>query len=220
VQTRGSVPAIWGQMPNTRYTPKLWLNGNLADVLSASKAHFDQQVAYYGPQILVNLVNTKGYEQPVGQLYAAIVKELNDPNLKYIHFDFHKECRKMRWNRVQMLVDQLEPDLRREGYYLYDTTTNIQKVQTSVVRTNCMDCLDRTNVVQSTIARWVLNRQLRTIGILQSTEVIENDEAFMQIFKNGKNKNMYIFRILNFYSLGGQCGWTECVVFGHRCTEN
>lgn len=59
-------------------------------------------------------------------------------------------------------------------------------MQTSVVRTNCMDCLDRTNVVQSTLGRWVLNRQLRDVGILQSTEVIENDEQFMQIFKNSK----------------------------------
>lgn len=63
----------------------------------------------------------------------------------------------------------------------------LSKMQTSVVRTNCMDCLDRTNVVQSTLARWVLNRQLREVGILQSTEVIENDEQFMQIFKTGKS---------------------------------
>lgn len=114
VQTRGSVPALWGQIPNTRYTPKLWLNANLSDerVIGASRAHFDQQKKLYGRQILVNLVNTKGYELPVGQLYAAIVKELNDPELKYVHFDFHHECRKMRWHRVQLLVDQLEQDLR------------------------------------------------------------------------------------------------------------
>lgn len=49
-----------------------------------------------------------------------------------------------------------------------------------------MDCLDRTNVVQSTLGRYILNRQLREAGILQSTEVIENDEQFMQIFKNSK----------------------------------
>lgn len=117
LQTRGSVPAIWGQIPNTRYTPKLWLNANLTDekVIGPSRAHFDQQIRLYGPQILVNLVNTKGYEYPVGQLYAGIVKELNDPNLTYIHFDFHHECRKMRWNRVQLLVDQLEPALRKQG---------------------------------------------------------------------------------------------------------
>lgn len=51
----------------------------------------------------------------MGQVFAGIVKELNDPNLKYIHFDFHQECKKMRWHRVQLLVDQLEPDLRKQG---------------------------------------------------------------------------------------------------------
>jgi hypothetical protein len=190
VQTRGSMPALWGQIPNTQYTPKLWVNANLADekVIDASRAHFDQQIKYYGPQILVNLTNTKGYEHPVGQLYANVVKELADARLKYIHFDFHHECRKMRWMRVQLLVDQLESDLRTQSYCLLDTSTDtpmLRKVQTSVIRSNCMDCLDRTNVVQGTLGRWVLNRQLRDIGILQSTEVIENDEQFMQVFKNG-----------------------------------
>ncbi|KAI8639751.1 SacI homology domain-containing protein [Parasitella parasitica] len=190
IQTRGSVPALWGQIPNTRYTPKLWVNANLADekVIGASKAHFTQQIKHYGPQILVNLTNTKGYEYPVGHLFAGIVRELSNPNIKYIHFDFHHECRKMKWHRVQLLVDQLEPDLRKQGYCVYDASNEsepvLRKEQTSVVRTNCMDCLDRTNVVQSTLGKWVLNRQLREIGILQSTEVIENDEQFMQVFKN------------------------------------
>lgn len=76
------------------------------------------------------------------------------------------------------------------SYCVYDVTDPntpvLRKTQNSVIRTNCMDCLDRTNVVQSTLSRWVLNRQLREVGILQSTEVIENDEQFMQIFRNSK----------------------------------
>ena len=32
-------------------------------------------------------------------------------------------------------------------------------------RTNCMDCLDRTNVVQSVIARNILHKQLNVLGI-------------------------------------------------------
>lgn len=59
-----------------------------------------------------------------------------------------------------------------------------------------MDCLDRTNVVQSTIGRWVLNKQLREVKILQSTEVIENDEQFMTIFKNGKLRMFVLYTIL------------------------
>ncbi|KAG0781054.1 hypothetical protein G6F22_009758 [Rhizopus arrhizus] len=190
MQTRGSVPAVWRQIPNIRYTPYLWIDSDLSNekVIEASRFHFELQVKHYGPQILVNLVNRKGYEHPVGETFAKIINQLKNPSLKYIHFDFHHECRKMRWNRVQLLIDQLEQDLRQQGFCFYDMTNplepKLRQKQTSVVRTNCMDCLDRTNVVQSTVSRWMLNRQLREAGILQSTEVIENDEQFMQIFKN------------------------------------
>ena len=155
-------------------------------MLDTSRTHFNEQLKIYGPQILVNLVNKKGYEYPVGQVYARIVDALAEPRLHYIHFDFHHECRKMRWNRVQLLIDELEPDLTKQGYCCIDHNAIPSKRQSSVIRTNCMDCLDRTNVVQSALARWILNRQLRDIGILSSTEVIENDEQFMNIFNNSK----------------------------------
>ncbi|KAI9032885.1 SacI homology domain-containing protein [Phycomyces nitens] len=187
VQTRGSMPARWGQIPNTRYTPQLWLNSDISnpEVLEISRSHFDQQIEHYGAQVLVNLVNKKGYELPVGELYRSIVDKLADPRLFYVHFDFHHECRKMRWHRVQLLLDILEPELRKQSYCFYDATSSeLRKKQTSVVRTNCMDCLDRTNVVQSALAHWVLDLQLREANVLQSTEVIDNDEAFITTFKN------------------------------------
>lgn len=68
-----------------------------------------------------------------------------------------------------------------------------------------MDCLDRTNVVQSTLSRWILNRQLREVGILQSTEVIENDEQFMQIFRNSKCLSLlkkHLQTLTIFFSVG------------------
>ncbi|KAH8548524.1 SacI homology domain-containing protein [Umbelopsis sp. PMI_123] len=187
VQTRGSIPVYWAQVINSKYTPKLWL-GDSRKSLEASRAHFDEQIAIYGPQLLVNLVNKKGYELPMGQAYARNVEQLNDHRLIYTHFDFHNECRKMRWDRISLLLDQLEPELAKQSYSYYDATNNnspvLQKTQTSVVRTNCMDCLDRTNVVQSTLARYVLNQQLRKIKVLDVNEKIEEHEDFMVSFRN------------------------------------
>ena len=54
------------------------------------------------------------------------------------------------------------------------------------MRTNCMDCLDRTNVVQSVVSRWALNRQLRDIGILGADEKFETFDQFESLFRNGK----------------------------------
>ena len=50
----------------------------------------------------------------------------------------------------------------------------IKSLQTGVMRTNCMDCLDRTNVVQSVFSRKVLHKQL--FDLHQSTKV--TDEPF------------------------------------------
>ncbi|KAI8391264.1 SacI homology domain-containing protein [Radiomyces spectabilis] len=184
VQTRGSIPVYWTQVINLKYTPRLWV-GESRRSLSAARAHFDEQIRIYGPQILVNLINKKGYELPMGQAYARVIEQLNDPRLHYTHFDFHNECKKMRWDRIQLLVDQLQNQLEEQSYFYLDTANEKPlKVQTSVCRSNCMDCLDRTNVVQSTFARWVLTRQLREVGILTEKDVVDNHESFMVIFRN------------------------------------
>lgn len=42
---------------------------------------------------------------------------------------------------------------------------SVEFLQQGVIRTNCIDCLDRTNVVQSMLARVMLERQLKELGI-------------------------------------------------------
>ena len=64
--------------------------------------------------------------------------------------------------------------------------SSAQKVQTGVVRTNCMDNLDRTNVVQATIAKWTLNQQLRELGILSAEDSIDDYEAISKDFRESK----------------------------------
>lgn len=75
-----------------------------------------------------------------------------------------------------------------------DATPVIKKTQTSVVRSNCMDCLDRTNVVQSTLARWVLTEQLRQVGILEPNQKVEDQESFMTSYRNSK---CYIYKYID-----------------------
>jgi len=75
--------------------------------------------------------------------------------------------------------------------YFHAEGSQICKTQTSVVRTNCMDCLDRTNVVQSTIAKWVLTQQLRAIGVLSNKERIDEVLEFMHLFRNSEYQMLY-----------------------------
>lgn len=47
-----------------------------------------------------------------------------------------------------------------------------------------MDNLDRTNVVQSNIAKWSLGRQLQVMGYLSQGETINDHDEFLNLFRN------------------------------------
>ena len=58
-----------------------------------------------------------------------------------------------------------------------------KRKQTGIVRTNCMDNLDRTNVVQAALAKYTLNQQLRELGILSTTDGVDDFESFSKEFR-------------------------------------
>lgn len=183
LQTRGSVPALWSEINNLQYKPVLRI-GDLGGSSIAAAKHFEDQKQNYGEQFLVNLVNQSGYEKPVKDVYEAVVQQLADPTLHYIYFDFHHECSKMRWHRVQLLVDQLVQMGLDQAAWFESRAGEIVQTQKGVVRTNCMDCLDRTNVVQSTLALYTLEKQLAAAGVLAPGETIATDLKFVARFRN------------------------------------
>ncbi|OKL64568.1 hypothetical protein UA08_00135 [Talaromyces atroroseus] len=117
-------------------------------------------------------------------------RELLD-RIHYIYFDFHNETKGLKWHRAQLLLDQLTDGLMRGQYFRgvekpgdSHGPLDIRTQQGSVVRTNCMDCLDRTNVVQSMLGRWTISRQLMDAGVLRPGESASDDAEFENIFRN------------------------------------
>lgn len=153
------------------------------------RKHFQELEKIYGDVLCWNLVNAKGYELKVGGAMTQAVKAMRDPRVKYTHFDFHHECRKMQWHNIRNLFQQFDVDLKAQGYTVFDASKGggggvLTAKQTSVVRTNCMDCLDRTNVVQSELARSVLAQQLASQDIIQPGQSIKDHRDFDTVFKN------------------------------------
>lgn len=85
---------------------------------------------------------------------------------------------------MSILLDRLEEFLTKQGFYRCDANGKTVAEQQSVVRTNCMDCLDRTNVVQAMIARRFLKLQLIEEGILEGKERIEDHPELENILRN------------------------------------
>ncbi len=104
VQTRGSVPVYWAEVNNLRYKPDL-LVMEKDETLPSAQLHFHEQNDLYGDVFLVNLVNQSGYEQPVKEAYERLVAKLNNPRVHYQYYDFHHECKGMKFERVLGLVE-------------------------------------------------------------------------------------------------------------------
>jgi len=87
--------------------------------------------------------------------------------LGHVWFDFHRECAKKRggWVNLRKLEEQVQDDLGNHGFFaLPGRDEKPVRMQAGVMRTNCVDCLDRTNVVQTLFARRILQEQLEHLG--------------------------------------------------------
>ncbi|KAJ1852581.1 Phosphoinositide phosphatase sac1 [Coemansia sp. RSA 1822] len=181
VQVRGSIPIAWAQVPNMHYVPELRID------VGASKERFQthmmRMIDEYNEVVAVNLINKVKYEKPMGDAFATLSAQMKSPNYHYVHFDFHKECSRMRWDRITLLLDELHSLNNRFEFFENKANRPVRK-QLGVVRTNCMDCLDRTNVVQSELARMALEWQLRDSHLFEQTESVSAFPLLRQMLNN------------------------------------
>ncbi|KAL3860478.1 hypothetical protein ACJMK2_010600 [Sinanodonta woodiana] len=182
VQTRGSIPLFWSQRPNLKYKPKPQIHS--VNHITALKTHLDNQVLNYGKQVIVNLVNGTGSEGELEKAFQESVASIQRKEVRYEFFDFHHECRNMRWDRLSVLVDRLENDRKQLGYFQAYRGSSVVSDQKGVFRTNCIDCLDRTNVVQSLLAKVTLEEQLMRLGVLEGNEKLFDFKQFNDVFNN------------------------------------
>ncbi|KAJ5892754.1 hypothetical protein N7504_009445 [Penicillium tannophilum] len=137
--------------------------------------------------------NTEASEKTPEKMHTLDpgLKHKEMDHLHYVYFDFHNETKGLKWHRAELLMGRLSEGLAQGGYFrgveapgAPGGQLDIRSTQGSVVRTNCMDCLDRTNVVQSMLGRWALTRQLTDAGVLQTGENANDDRAFEDLFRN------------------------------------
>jgi hypothetical protein len=147
---------------------------------------------------MVQLLHTSPSENVEGDRITSEKFHIIDPakaqtvydRLHYVYFDFHNETKGLRWDRAKLLMNELEPHVLKHGYFCGvdmpgdGSGVEVRRHQTAVVRTNCMDCLDRTNVVQSMLGRYVLSRMLIDCGLMREGESAEEDQAFEHLFRN------------------------------------
>jgi hypothetical protein len=169
LQVRGSIPLYFSQSPYA-FKPIPVLHHSAETNQLAFGRHFRELGRRYGKIQAVSLIDKHAGELKVGEQYERYTDVLNKAGgidgspLRLEWFDFHNECRGMKFENVSRLVDRLKETLDDFGYTTFKDGTSLQK-QVGIVRTNCMDCLDRTGVAQCAFGQWALERQLQNEGI-------------------------------------------------------
>ncbi|KAL8152599.1 hypothetical protein V2J09_010359 [Rumex salicifolius] len=169
MQVRGSIPLIWEQIVDLSYKPQL----NIIEHEDTSRVvdrHFHDLSQRYGKVMALDLTDQHGDEGQLSAAYATEMKKL--PDVRYTKFDFHLHCGSSNFDNLKLLYDEISDEFEKQGYFLVDGEGNWLEEQKGVIRSNCIDCLDRTNVTQSFLGQKSLNLQLQRIGVFTSTDCI------------------------------------------------
>jgi hypothetical protein len=181
VQHRGSIPLHWTQ-DNAGVTPKPPIELNLVDpFFSAAALHFDNLFERYGaPVYVLNLVKARERtprESKLLQEYTNAINYLNQflpEKKKIIHkaWDMSRASKSRDQDVIGILESIAEEVVTTTGFFHNgDGIATQPRVQNGVARTNCIDCLDRTNAAQFVIGKRALGHQLHALGILPDTDV-------------------------------------------------
>ncbi|KAJ6664553.1 hypothetical protein lerEdw1_006126 [Lerista edwardsae] len=182
VQIRGSVPLFWEQpgLQANKGSRHLKLTRGLEANAPAFDKHMMLLKEQYGKQVIVNLLGSKGGEEILNRAFKKLLwASSHAADTPMINFDYHQFA---KGGKMEKLENLLGPQLKLhwEELGIFTKGENASpRLQMGTLRTNCLDCLDRTNTVQAFIALEVLLTQLESLG-LNSKPIVER---FLESYK-------------------------------------
>ncbi|KAF8628570.1 hypothetical protein AX17_005966 [Amanita inopinata Kibby_2008] len=201
VQYRGSIPIYWTQ-DQSNITTKPPVEISVVDpfYIAASK-HFDDLFKRYGaPITILNLIKRREpvpRESKLLDEYTQCVRYLNQylprgKRMIYRAWDMSRAYKEKTQDVISYLEDIAEESIQMTGFFhsgpepyshsLHheesgQTWRNTISLQNGICRTNCVDCLDRTNAAQFVFGKRALGHQLYALGIVDNPNLAFDSDA-------------------------------------------
>ncbi|SCP04951.1 inositol-polyphosphate 5-phosphatase, putative [Plasmodium ovale] len=204
ILVRGSIPVLWKQQPTLSIRPKINICADMNENTQILNLHMEKLKNIYGKISITNLINKKFGEKYLGQCFEKCLKSCSVQH-NYTWFDFHSEFNKLNLQTLHRSLKTVVDDLNDFSHFSFSisnsmnynlhhgeafpswSSVKIDNFQKGVFRVNCIDCLDRTNVFQSFIAKYVLYLQLKSVHI----ELNEQKCFPFYFFKNTYDELVY-----------------------------
>ncbi|XP_078456013.1 synaptojanin-1 isoform X1 [Lampetra planeri] len=186
VQLRGSVPLFWEQPGLQVGSHRVKMSRGYEANAPALDRHFAMLKELYGKQMVVNLLGSKEGEHMLSKAFQSHMQaSRHASDIPMLNFDYHLLLKgsSQRSERLQSgLGTKVRPFLEQCGFYCFHEGV-VSRVQKGTVRTNCLDCLDRTNSVQTHFAVDMLKRQLEDLGLAEKPQMVARfDEVFRSLW--------------------------------------
>ena len=179
-QLRGSAPVFFDQLGITAYTD-ITRDKNFA--IEAFNKHLKEINEDFKLIYFVNLLNQKKTgEAPIIAEFEKQIKFIQDNNnIRYTFFDMQNECQKDDYSRIDNLMYTISPIVSLFSFFSKDINSDeIFSVQKGTIRTNCLDCLDRTNVIQTRICWLIIENMFKFMNLDYKylTKIFNTEEKF------------------------------------------
>ncbi|KAM0755638.1 hypothetical protein T439DRAFT_8341 [Meredithblackwellia eburnea MCA 4105] len=168
VQIRGSVPLFWEEVGIQPFGLKITITRPIEASLPAFTRHFTDLIDTYSSLHIINLLSSKDQEAQLTDSYALHLDRagLRD-QVGLTAFDFHARS---KLGGIESVRNQLSTVVGDVGETFGacvasvdggEEGTTVVMNQRGVFRTNCKDCLDRTNVVQDMLSGFAILDYIR-----------------------------------------------------------
>lgn len=207
VQYRGSIPIYWAQETNAMVRKPPIEITVMDPFYTAGAKHFDNLFSRYGaPITILNLIKKREPHPRESKLldeYTKCVDYLNQflpPGKKMVYraWDMSQAYKQKTQDVIGYLEDLAEESIVMTGFFhsgpepyshflrnefeFEMTGTHIpwrdrMSLQNGICRTNCVDCLDRTNAAQFVFGKRALGHQLYALGVVESPNLAFDSDA-------------------------------------------
>ncbi|NWV66278.1 SYNJ1 protein, partial [Malurus elegans] len=183
IQIRGSVPLFWEQPGLQVGSHRVRMSRGFEANAPAFDRHFQTLKNLYGKQIIVNLLGAKEGEHMLSkafQVSSHLKASEHSADIKMVNFDYHQM---VKGGKAEKLHSVLKPQVQKflECGFFYFDGKEVKRSQSGTVRTNCLDCLDRTNSVQAFFGLEMLTKQLEVLGLAEKPQLVTR---FQEVFRS------------------------------------
>lgn len=188
VQHRGSIPLYWTQEASN-LTGKPPIQVTAVDPFFSSAAmHFDMLFQRYGKVQVLNLIKTKEKtprETKLLREFEQCITYLNqflpeNKKIQYTSWDMSRASKQDGQGVIEFLEKYAAETVSTTGIFHNGANFKVTKIQEGVCRSNCIDCLDRTNAAQFVVGKRALGVQLKSLGIVDNS-YLEYDSDIINI---------------------------------------